>query len=353
MNSDRSPQVSGETGRVRRDIYSLSPSKSPRPQGSLRNRLVGGNARKEDAVDQDDEVVNGMFDEGEMPGPAAIEDDYDVNDDPMNTTEQDPVADLAGEQLQEESASATKGNGRTRKSRAARTSGASNPSVNEISQVEEPSQPEPEPEAEQSDGAANESEAAAKPSKKRRGRPKKSDTLSKQPSGKASKQNYVLAKKDTNSKTKRRTQPSKHDTEGFKKPGIPHGLQRERHETPFEESDAAPLRSGRVSYKPLAFWKGERVIWKPHAPLEIEELVRMEDVTPQKRLHSRAGSVQPARRRRKRKFSVFQDEEEDEEDFAEPWETDTGIVSGRVQVWDPVLSTGKNERKDQGMFREF
>ena len=130
--------MNGDTGRGGRDIYSLSPSRSPRPEGSLRSRLVNGNAHKEDAVDEDDEVVNGTFDESEMPGPAAVEDDYDVNDDTMNSTEQELAVDLAGEQLQDESASAKKGNGRTRRSRAARTSGASNTSPFLHNQVAKP-----------------------------------------------------------------------------------------------------------------------------------------------------------------------------------------------------------------------
>lgn len=177
------------------------------------------------------------------------------------------------------------------------------------------------------------------PAKKSRGRPKAatapgaSDTAPKKPA--IPKQNRA---------GKQRASPTIGDTsiaEVPRGPPLPksRGLVITRRETPGA-SATFTTRSGRNSYQPLKFWKGERAeldddaifadgknkIMLPH----IKEIVRYEDPEPEvKAAGRRKGRVNAKKASKRRAF-----EEEEDEDLEE-WEQDGDVITGEVVVWQP------------------
>lgn len=131
------------------------------------------------------------------------------------------------------------------------------------------------------------------------------------------------------------------------------------HRVRTESADADSVqhtRSGRLSYKPLDYWKGEKAIYHEHNRLAtVKEIIRMDDVTPpQPKPRARAAPRgRQAVGARKRKFGVFADEEldsfaRDEVDTLEPWEKGEGVVSGEVRQWDPIVGSVTDESMEQG-----
>lgn len=131
------------------------------------------------------------------------------------------------------------------------------------------------------------------------------------------------------------------------------------HRVRTESADADSVqhtRSGRLSYKPLDYWKGEKAIYHEHNRLAtVKEIIRMDDVTPPQP-KPRARAVPRGRQAvgaRKRKFGVFAEEEldsfaRDEVDTLEPWEKGEGVVSGEVRQWDPIVGSVTDESVEQG-----
>lgn len=112
------------------------------------------------------------------------------------------------------------------------------------------------------------------------------------------------------------------------------GLVSVRHEEGMKQT-----RSGRHSYRPLAFWRGEAAVAERedyddmfqkdrHFVLpSIKEVVRVEpDVAPSKR-------APRSKSRAKTKSKSTAAQEEDEE--LEEWETNPGTVQGEVVLWEP------------------
>lgn len=130
-------------------------------------------------------------------------------------------------------------------------------------------------------------------------------------------------------------------------------LQMIRSGTPAEESGARLLRSGRVSYQPLAFWRGERAVMTtprkdgPNLLLpSVREVVRVDEVPDNTR--KRAGSRRPnPSKSKKRKLADLEDESEEEEleegEELEPWEINPGILHAEVVRWDPEWKRGDPE----------
>ncbi|RDL38469.1 uncharacterized protein BP5553_02809 [Venustampulla echinocandica] len=118
------------------------------------------------------------------------------------------------------------------------------------------------------------------------------------------------------------------------------GLMILRRETPAEGTGFQQTRSGRNSFKPLAFWKNERVEysddeaddnWSKSKFLlpRIKEVVRAEE------------AQQPATKRPKSKGKKPRvDVEEEEDEPAEPWEAEPGRVFGDIRVWNPEDPVG-------------
>ncbi|MCJ1288102.1 hypothetical protein MMC26_007457 [Xylographa opegraphella] len=113
-----------------------------------------------------------------------------------------------------------------------------------------------------------------------------------------------------------------------------------RHETPAEDDGSRLLRSGRTSVKPIAHWRGERIVYgEPHldgkniVPPAIKEVIRTEEVITQrpKRNYRRRNLAM-----RPRPMNAVEEEDEDEE----PWEQEPGILRAEVMQWDPLTQRG-------------
>lgn len=139
--------------------------------------------------------------------------------------------------------------------------------------------------------------------------------------------------------------------------GGPHNKARSlyilRRETPSDDS-VLHTRSGRVSVRPLAYWKNERCVYGDgdieagqRFPLStIKEIIRTEEVEqPASRLRAGKRKGKKLTRRRAREES---DEDEDEDD-AEPWESERGIFHGMVRKWDQVFQESLDDAEEIGM----
>lgn len=120
-------------------------------------------------------------------------------------------------------------------------------------------------------------------------------------------------------------------------------LQRIRPETPMDEDAVSHTRSGRNVFKPLEYWKGERVIYEHDVRYPaVAEIIRVDDATPVKRSRRPGGGTKT----RKRKRNIFEDDIEDDEQ--EPWETAEGVIRAPVQLWDAELGVPvQNEEEEQ------
>lgn len=121
-----------------------------------------------------------------------------------------------------------------------------------------------------------------------------------------------------------------------------------RSETPGDELHFT-TRAGRNVVKPLAFWRGETAVFGGGRLEEgqlilpsIKDVIRIDEV-PEPRRRRTPG--QPRRRRRTRPAEL-DDIPEDEEDEAEYWETEAGVMNASVMLWDPETGRGDDENKE-------
>ena len=107
-----------------------------------------------------------------------------------------------------------------------------------------------------------------------------------------------------------------------------------RSETPANDSGALTTRSGRTSIKPLASWRGEKIIFGSRPDYSslpgIAEVLRTDEIIEPRRKQSTY-----RRKTRPRAQAQLEDLQEADEEL-EPWETETGIVQARVMGWDPA-----------------
>ena len=116
----------------------------------------------------------------------------------------------------------------------------------------------------------------------------------------------------------------------------------QRNETPANDNGALTTRSGRTSIKPLASWRGEKVVYGARTKTSlpgIAEVIRVDEI-----IEPRLKRSNYHRKGRPRAQSQLGDVEEVDEDL-DPWETDTGIMIGQVMGWDPA--TGNNGIYDE------
>ncbi|KAK6380715.1 mitotic fidelity of chromosome transmission-related protein [Exophiala oligosperma] len=187
-------------------------------------------------------------------------------------------------------------------------------------------------------------------------RPTEKQSRSPKPKGK-----QPLRKKDANvPMSSRQEQELENIIEKVKaRPGPPRSLYILRRETPADDG-VTHTRSGRVSIKPLAYWRNERCVYggSPKSGLadgarfplnSIKEIVRTEEVESQiatqkskkgKKTAKGKGNSKP--RAASAELSESSDSDEDmdvdgmpkEDPYAEPWETDSGTLRGFVSLWD-------------------
>ncbi|EXJ80062.1 hypothetical protein A1O3_08348 [Capronia epimyces CBS 606.96] len=139
------------------------------------------------------------------------------------------------------------------------------------------------------------------------------------------------------------------------RPDPPRSLYILRRETPMDDA-VTHTRSGRVSIKPLAYWRNERCVYggSPGSgsldegarfPLNsIKEIVRVEAVDTSAEKKSNNKKKKSNKKAVVRKGQVEESESSDsdyemdggyaEDPHAEPWETGPGTLRGNVSLWD-------------------
>lgn len=183
-----------------------------------------------------------------------------------------------------------------------------------------------------------------KPAKGARGRAKTSE-----PSGKE------VTKKPGSKKTGKKdsspisSSPIVH--RGPPRPKHNRGLYILRRETP---DDGFQTRSGRHVIRPVAYWKNETVVYGDDEEAEgeasfllptVKEVIRADHVEqPKSRKGTRKGTGN-----RSKKSRQETDSEEDDDDLAEPWESEPGRIYGPIRTWDPEDPIGEDvaEKEDE------
>ncbi|KAL2375040.1 cupin domain-containing protein, variant 1 [Blastomyces gilchristii SLH14081] len=126
-----------------------------------------------------------------------------------------------------------------------------------------------------------------------------------------------------------------------------------KRETPSDQS-ARHTRSGRVSVRPLAYWRNERCVYGDGSaevgqrfPLStIKEIIRTEELDTRVDRKGKQSSKKKSKSKSKSKRSKDDpSDDEDEIDNAEPWETEEGVFYGPVKKWDPKTQSATQEEE--------
>jgi centromere protein C len=130
------------------------------------------------------------------------------------------------------------------------------------------------------------------------------------------------------------------------RPGQQRSLYILRRETPADDT-VTHTRSGRVSVKPLAYWRNERCVYGgspggaqladgARFPLNsIKEIVRTDEVDPGIKKRSASGKKGKGKGRKRAETDDSDEDSEEQDPDAEPWESSHGIFRGPVSIWDP------------------
>lgn len=129
-----------------------------------------------------------------------------------------------------------------------------------------------------------------------------------------------------------------------------------KRETPSDEK-VVHTRSGRVSVRPLAYWRNERCVYGDgeaevgqRFPLStIKEIIRTEELPPEKR---KTGKRKSSNKKSKTRRSKDDESDDEMEDNADPWETEGGVLHGYVRKWNPETQTATDEEEVLGTFPE-
>lgn len=133
-----------------------------------------------------------------------------------------------------------------------------------------------------------------------------------------------------------------------------------KRENPTEDV-STHTRSGRVSVRPLAYWRNERCVYGDGEAAEgqryplstIKEIIRTEEQEPENKGKGKRGRKSKSSKSKKRK----EDSDEEDEDMDE-WEMKGGILHGIVPKWDPIAGTteeevtGKSQPGVNALFRQ-
>ncbi|KAM5452188.1 mitotic fidelity of chromosome transmission-related protein [Microsporum audouinii] len=120
-----------------------------------------------------------------------------------------------------------------------------------------------------------------------------------------------------------------------------------RRETPSDET-VRHTRSGRVSVRPLAYWRNEKCVYGTgeaevghRFPLStIKEIIRTEDPDLEQ-----GGKKRSSKKKSKNKKKGGNDSDDEPDEGVEPWETQEGVFYGPVKIWDPEKQTGTQEEE--------
>ncbi|OJD20004.1 hypothetical protein AJ78_00019 [Emergomyces pasteurianus Ep9510] len=125
-----------------------------------------------------------------------------------------------------------------------------------------------------------------------------------------------------------------------------------KRETPSDQS-AQHTRSGRVSVRPLAYWRNERCVYGDGSaevgqrfPLStIKEIIRIEEQDTERHKAKRTSKKKSKSKSRSKRSRDDPSDDEDDIDNSEPWETEQGVFYGPVKKWDPVTQTATQEEE--------
>lgn len=117
------------------------------------------------------------------------------------------------------------------------------------------------------------------------------------------------------------------------------------------DSSATQTRSGRVSIRPLAYWRNERCVFgRGEAPeghryplTTIKEVIRTEEREPVKKQSGKRRS-----KKSKSKKNADQESESEDEGSFDPWEKEGGVLHGYIRKWDPETQAGTEEEEVLG-----
>lgn len=123
------------------------------------------------------------------------------------------------------------------------------------------------------------------------------------------------------------------------------------------DGTATHTRSGRVSVRPLAYWRNERCVYGDgeaadgqRFPLStIKEVIRTEELQPEKK---KTGKRQFSSKKSKSKKRKEDDSEDEGDEYLDPWEKE-GVLHGYVRKWDAETQTGTQEEEVLGMALYF
>lgn len=122
------------------------------------------------------------------------------------------------------------------------------------------------------------------------------------------------------------------------------------------ESSATHTRSGRVSVRPLAYWRNERCVYGDGEAAEgqryplstIKEVIRTEEPELERRkANNRRSSKKPKSKKQNH------EDASDSDDYIDPWEKNEGVLHGYVRKWDPEVQTGTEDEEVVGMPSTF
>ncbi|KAL3478009.1 kinetochore CENP-C fungal-like protein [Aspergillus californicus] len=119
-----------------------------------------------------------------------------------------------------------------------------------------------------------------------------------------------------------------------------------KREAPTDPS-TTHTRSGRVSVRPLAYWKNERCVYGDEEAVEgeryplstIKEIIRTEELEPEKK--------NKRRQTKKSKLKKINDDESDTEEsqYRDPYEETGGVLHGYIRKWDHDTQTAMDEEE--------
>jgi centromere protein C len=130
-----------------------------------------------------------------------------------------------------------------------------------------------------------------------------------------------------------------------------------KRENPTDNS-ATHTRSGRVSVRPLAYWRNERCVFGDGEAAEghryplstIKEVIRTEEQEP----HHKKKGKRPASNKSKSKSKKRKDESSDEEDEdVDLWEKEGGVLHGYTLKWDSKTQASSKEEEVLGKGTSF
>ncbi|KAJ5196404.1 hypothetical protein N7449_006883 [Penicillium cf. viridicatum] len=120
-----------------------------------------------------------------------------------------------------------------------------------------------------------------------------------------------------------------------------------KRENPTDNS-ATHTRSGRVSVRPLAYWRNERCVFGDGEAAEghryplstIKEVIRTEEQEPEKKKKKGKRSTSHKSKSKKQK-----DDSSDEDEDVDLWEKEGGVLHGYTLKWDAKTQTSSKEEE--------